>query len=150
MKKTCLPLVSMFVQRLACPGGGNKLLWLLYHHLLMLTVCHAPQLLIAWHGEDDYILKKHQVFESLSACSKEESPCAVSHPCCENITGTGSSEAAHFWQPLSSYILVLQVNPSSTLLAFLPSSLKSLSSLEIKEKTGGGNKWMLSRKQSIK
>lgn len=32
---------------------------------------------------------------------------------------------------------------------FLPE--KSLSSLEIKEKTGGGNKWMLrSRKQSIK
>lgn len=55
MRKTCLSPVSVSVQGLACPGGGNKFLLLLYHCLLIVNCAYC----LTWGG--DYLLKKHQV-----------------------------------------------------------------------------------------
>ena len=87
MRKTCLPPVSVLVQGLACPGGGNKLLLLLYHHHLMVNFAYC----LTWRG-DDCVLKAW-----LPAVGRK----GVLVLCCltlycENVTGTSSSEAAHF------------------------------------------------------
>lgn len=119
MRETCFSPVSMSIQGLACPGGGNKLLLLLYHLLLIVNNAY----LLTWGAMAMFCRFQKPV--CLQWGGQKSLWCAVSHLYCESITGTSSSGAAHFWQPLPSHILVLQVDPSSTLLAVPLSSLKS-------------------------
>lgn len=153
--ETCLPLVSVSVQGLACPGGGNKLLLLFYHWLLIVNCVYC----LTWGGGGecgvcDYLLKKHQVLKAWLPVVGRKGVLVL---CCLTPLlwkyhrdkfqwSCPFLAATSFLHPCSSGKSLFNCVSCSP---FLPE--KSLSSLEIKEKTGGGNKWMLrSRKQSIK